>query len=352
MKNNENIFIGLKNMFSNLWQKRKVFYWVWPITFVLSCVWILPQPRTYKCTTTIAPESSDESLGGGLSSLASSFGINLGSNGQDAIYPQLYPKLFESTEFLSELCDIQIVTKDGELQTDYFDYLANHQKKNVLLFPMYWTMGKLQQLMHKDVPAPKGANGERFNPFYLDRKTSLLFEQIKMNISCTYSQTTEIVTITVSDQDPLVSALMADSVKAHLQDYITKYRTKKARLDYEYYLSLYSNAKMEYDQAVKQYADFCDKNQNIVSTTVRVRKDELENEVNRKNGVMDVLFTRLEAAQAKVQEATPAFITIKNSTVPYRASKPKRMIFVLTMLILSTIGTAAWILREEILEWF
>lgn len=351
IKNIQNDFV---KAFFTLWGEKKTFFIVWGITFVLSCIWILPQPRTYTCVTTVAPESSDQSLNGSMASLAASFGINVGSNGQDAIYPQIYPNLFESTEFLVELCDIQITTKDGELQTDYFDYMKNHQKINILLYPVYWTIFQIDNLRYRSETTPivETSNGKRFNPFCLDRKTSLLFLKIRDNIKCSYSQTTDIVTITVKDQDPLVCALMADSVKLHLQNYITQYRTQKARLDYDYYTTIYNQSRAEFETAAAAYAEFCDAHQNITSTATRTKKDALQAELQRKSSILDAVATRLEAAQAKVQEVTPAFTTIKNSTVPYRASKPKRMLFVLAMLILSTLGTAAWILRKELLEWF
>lgn len=340
--------------FHTLWTKKKTFFIVWGITFVLSSIWIVAKPRTYTCVTTIVPESSEESMSGGLSSLASSFGINLGSNGSDAIYPQLYPNIFESTQFLTELCDVQITTKDGSLETDYFDYIKNHQKVNVLLYPVYWTMLKVNEWRYQSETSPADAigNGRRFDPFQLDRKTSLILLKIRENIKCSYSQATDMVTITVEDQDPLVCALMADSVKQHLQNYITQYRTQKARLDYDHYLSLYAQARAEYEAAAAAYSEYCDAHQNVTSTASRTKRDDLQAEMQRRSSIMDAVATRLEAAQAKVQEVTPAFTTIKNSTVPYKPSHPKRMIFVLTMLILATLGTAAWILRKEILEWF
>lgn len=42
----------------------------------------------------------------------------------------------------------------------------------------------------------------------------------------------------MTDQDPLISATMADSVSMHLQQFITKYRTNKARIDVEHYQKL------------------------------------------------------------------------------------------------------------------
>ena len=77
--------IDLVNIARILWQKKKVFLIMWIVTFILSCIWILPQPRYYTSEVKLAPEFGGDNMGGGLSSIASSFGINLGSvTGRDA----------------------------------------------------------------------------------------------------------------------------------------------------------------------------------------------------------------------------------------------------------------------------
>ena len=122
--------IDLTKIVKTLLSKKKVFIKTWIVTFILSCIWILPQPRFYTCEVKLAPEVSGEELGSGrLASIASSFGINLGSSSsQDAIYPELYPELFASPEFIVGLYGVQVTTKDKELTTDYFTYMKKHQK--------------------------------------------------------------------------------------------------------------------------------------------------------------------------------------------------------------------------------
>lgn len=340
-------------LFTTLWKMRKTFFFkVWPITFVLSCIWVFPKPRTYECTTTVAPEESDASSAGSLSSLASSFGVDLGGSSSDAIYPKIYPDLFESTEFLCELCDIQIQTKDGDVKTDYYDYLKNHQKQNMLLYPLTWTMLKLKEMSSTKEAPIEGKDGKRFDPFNLTKETTGIFKLMQLSIKCSHSKTTDIVTITVRDQDPLVAALMCDSVKEHLQRYITDYRTRKARVDAEHYRSLLAQAQVEYQLAIDKYAAFCDAHRDITLPSYETTRTQLENEMEQKLGLMNAVSARYEAAEAKVQEVTPVFTTIKNSTVPVKAAAPKRMFFVLGMLILSTLGTIAWKLRRELWEWF
>lgn len=62
-------------------------------------------------------------------------------------------------------------------------------------------------------------------------------------ITCAIDQKTEVITITVQDQDRLVCALMADSARQHLEDFIIQYRTKKAKIDVLHYQSLADKAK-------------------------------------------------------------------------------------------------------------
>ena len=47
-----------------------------------------------------------------------------------------------------------------------------------------------------------------------------------------------ITKVTVSLQDPLAAAIVADSAVHKLQEYITDYRTRKAKQDYDFQLSL------------------------------------------------------------------------------------------------------------------
>ena len=75
MEDHKAQFIDVKQIVKVLWQKRKVYLYVMLISFVLSCIWIFPQPRYYDCEVTLAPESNGESVSGGLSSIASSFGL-------------------------------------------------------------------------------------------------------------------------------------------------------------------------------------------------------------------------------------------------------------------------------------
>ena len=70
MKQTKDI-IDLSEIFKQLKEKKKVFFIVLPVVFALSCLWIFPEPRFYKCKVTLAPEMTSEDFAGGLASVAS-----------------------------------------------------------------------------------------------------------------------------------------------------------------------------------------------------------------------------------------------------------------------------------------
>ena len=56
----------------------------------------------------------------------------------------------------------------------------------------------------------------------------------------------------------------------------------------------------------------------------------------------------IDAAKAKVQERTPVFTVVQGAAVPIKASNPKRMLFVLGMLILAFFGTSFYLVRKDL----
>lgn len=346
---NSHQVIDLSKIVKTLWQKRRTFLKVWICTFILSCIWIFPKPRYYTCEVKLAPEMNGDQSIGGLSGIASSFGLNVGgANSQDAIYPKLYPVLFESPEFIVGLYDIHVTTKDGDISTDYFTYMKNHQKKNVLTAPYYYVKGRIKALFTTEDKTPRASGAKGINPFMMNLRDYDLMHSIMGRLSCSVDKKTSVITINVKDQDPLVCAIMADSVRQHLQKFIIQYRTSKAKEDVMHYQHMRDSAEVEYNISMGEYSRFCDSHRDIILQSFQSKRDKLESILALKQNSLSVMETQLQSAKLKLQEKTPSFTTLKSAIVPVRPAGPKRMMFVIMMLIIASIGTALWLCREEI----
>jgi hypothetical protein len=195
-------------------------------------------------------------------------------------------------------------------------------------------------------PRASGAGG--INPFMMNRKDYELMLSIMGNINCSVDKQNFVISINVKDQDPLVSAIMADSVKKHLQDFIIQYRTSKAIKDVSHYQHMRDSAEIEYIDAMERYSRFCDAHRDIILQSYQSSRDKLESELNLKQNSLSAMETQLQNAKLKLQEKTPAFTTLKSAIVPVKPAGPKRVIFVLGMLIMVTIVGGIWMVRKEI----
>lgn len=334
--------IDYSKLVSEALRYKKLYYYVLSIVFVLSCIFILSVPRSYDAETEIIPESEGSlSMGSGaLSAITSSLGLSMNSlQSNDAIIPLLYPELLDDNGFVAELFTIKIITSDGLVSTTYYDYVMNHRKK------AWWKEYIIKPISkffksHKD-----GMSGDRtINPYQPTKDEYDMMEYMRDAIKFKVDKRTAAITIATSDQDPLICKTLADSVRNHLQNYITRYRTNKARTDVEYYTDLVEKAKQEYEEKRDAYGKFSDLNSGVVLTSVRAKQESLENEMQMAYNTYSTMTNQLQLAKAKLQARTPVFMIIKGATVPEKPSSPKRMIFVLIMQMLAFMGTTGYIL--------
>lgn len=354
-QNKEDV-IDLREIFLKLWHKKKLYLLTLLISFVIGCIYILPVPRYYKTTVSLAPESDNADLAGNsLSSVASSFGIDLGNmQSSDAIYPLIYPDVISSTNFIVPLFNIKVTTADGKISTDYYTYLSKYQKSSPWSYPKRWITKLINNIKPKEEDAKNG-NGKKsseINPFYLTKRQDDIVKGIQNKITCDIDRRTNIITITVQDQDALVSATMADSVKTHLQEFITKYRTSKAKKDVVYYQKLADKAKRDYEKVRQQYGAYADANTDVMLQSIRSKEEDLENDMQLKYNSYTAFNTQLQAAKANLQKRTPAFTTIQDACVPLKPAGPKRMITIIGFMFLGIIVISIYILRKDLKDLF
>ena len=337
--------LDIKRVIGILYTKKKLFIKGVIISFVLSCLWILPQPRYYVAEVSLAPESGNANMDGSITSIASSFGFNLGGmSSGDAIYPLLYPDIISSSNFLVSLFDIQVINEEADIQTDYYTYLTQHQKQSFWMWPLNWAKNLLGNLIKKE--GRDGVGEERVNPFWLSEKEDNVVESLRSRIQCTVDMKTEVITIKVQDQDRLICALMVDSVRTRLQKYITDYRTSKVRIDAEYYKQLTDSARLEYECSLQKYSDYADAHQNMILQAYLSERDKLEQDMQAKYNTYTAFSTQYQAALAKIQERTPAFTIIQGASVPQKPAGPKRVLFVAAMVLLTCVGISVYCLRK------
>lgn len=309
-------------------------------------------PKIYKSEVLLAPEMASGGLGlsENLADMASSFGIDLGSTGKsmDALYPEIYPEILSSYDFISTLFNVKVRLKEDQSPRTYYHHMLKEQKIPFWEYPGVWlTEMTMSSKERKDM---KGNDAK--DPFRTSKINMDVAKAIGGNISCLIDKKTSVILVSVEDQDPMVAAIIADTIQSRLQDYITKYRTKKARNDVAYYTKLYEEAKKAYKKAQYKYVSYCDADQDVVLESFQAKRDELENEMQLAFNLMNQMSTQVQTAKAKVQERTPAYTVISSPKMQYRAASMSRSKIVLIFIFLSFVANAFWVLflKEAMLK--
>lgn len=318
---------------------RKTLYKAAGIGLVVGIIIAFSIPRQYTVSVTLAPEMGSDAKSNGLASMAASFlGASAMSSTPDALNATLSSEIVSSTPFLLELFDTRIQTLDGELDTTLVAYLDEQRNS--------W-MGAVLTAPGMAIGAIKGLFTEEpdtvaiLNPFQLTKEESKKVESLRKNILADIDKKTGITTLSVTLQDPKVTAMVADSVVAKLQQYIINYRIAKAKEDCTYLEQLYKERQQEYYDAQQRYARYVDANKSLVLQSVRTEQERLQNDMNLAYQVYSQVAQQLQVARAKIQEEKPVFAVIEPATVPLQASN-SRKIMVIGMVFLALVGTLGW----------
>lgn len=337
--------IDLMEYARKLWLARKVLFKAAGIAAVLGVIIALTTPRQYTVNVTLAPESGKS--GGSLSSIASMFGVGGMSMGNDAdaLNVMLYPNILESTPFILDLMDTPVKTIDEELPDTTLsvyltEYTSNSLIANVISLP-FRALGGLISLF---VTEEEEQLPDTINPFQLTRGQANIVKDIKRLVVANVDKKTGITNISVTMQDPMVAAIMTDTVVYKLKEHITKYRVSKAEEDYRYWEKLYHQHREEYYEAQKNYAEYTDANKNVILQSVSIEQERLQNEMSLAFQTYSNVANQLQMAKAKVQEAKPVFALVEPATVPLKPSGRGRGMTVILTVFLIVAGTGAWIL--------
>lgn len=338
----ENQEIDLIALFRKLYINRKNIYKAVGIGIAAGIIIGFSLPRTYQVDVNLSPESG-VSATGGLSGIASMFGLGSASAGfgEDALTFNMFPEIVKTNPFALEMLQIPIQTQKGDSNILY-DYLDTEKKSwwGYAMGAPGMLIGGIKSLFKEE----QKDSIKAIDPFRLTPEQSGRIGMLKKILEVKTDKKNNMTKVTVSLQDPLAAAIVADSAVHKLQEYITDYRTRKAKQDYDFQLSLCKQYKKEYFEAQQEYAKFADANRNVILQTVTSEKERLQKNLTLAEQIYSQSMGQLQVLRGKVQEAKPVFAVVEPATVPLVPTSPKKMLIIIAFAFLAFVFESAWIL--------
>lgn len=336
--------IDFVELAQKIWPERKLIIKVCAVALVFGLVAAFSIPKEYTTAVTLAPEVGGKSGAGNLGALASMAGINLGSGaGEEALSPDLYPDIVKSTPFLMDLFPVKVTPLENRKSLTLYEYMDKHQRApwwGVITSAPFKAIGLISSFF-KDEAKPSGET--KPDAFRLTKKQADIAKGISDRIIASVDKKSGVISLSVTMQDPLISAALTDTVMQNLQGYITEYRTNKAKRDLAYTEKLYKEAQQDYYTAQQKYANFADSNLDIVLTGYRTRLERLQNEATLAYGLYNQISQQLQLAKAKVQEVTPVYTVVQPASVPLQPTSPNKLMILFGFIFMAFIGCLGWI---------
>lgn len=292
------------------WSHLKQYILILPIAFVVFCGIILLVPRKYQCQVVLVPEAP----------ITKSI-LNPNAD-EDAFLPTMYPEVVKGQAFILNLFNTPLTSQDGKFSGTYYEYL---------------TKGK-------------GKADETFDPFYLTELQHKALKSAREDISCRVDNHTDLVRLSVMSKDRKISATVADSICSHLQAFMTEYRTSKQAENIRYYERMTTEAELEYLKASEEYGTFMDSHKGTTLQQYIQMGENLKHAAEIKFDVYADYQGKLQEARAQYQQRKPVFTIIEPASMPYRAAKPKRVVFVLLMTILTACCMALYYSKDILID--
>lgn len=322
---------------------RKTLYKAAGVGLIIGIVIALGTPKQYTVSVTLSPEVSGGKSGSGLASMAASFlGANIGVDSPDALNATLAPDIVSSTPFLLELLNAHVVSQNQKIDTTFTAYLEEEKSSWIgyVLKAPGMAVGGIKSLFSNEEEDKKDTI--QVGTIELNKEDAAKLEGLRKQITAEVDKKTSITTLTVTLQDPKVTATMADTVVSKLQQYIIAYRTRKAKEDCEYLEKLYKERQQEYYDAQRHYAHYVDANSNMVFQSTMAERERLQNDMNLAYQVYSQVAQQLQVARAKVQEEKPVFAVVEPAVVPLTPSGTSRKTVVIGFIFLAVAFTGAW----------
>ena len=326
--------------------KHKWYIMIFTFAFaVVGVVFALMQKRQYDVDVVLTPEIEGKSGSSSLKSLASMVGLSSSSlsGGADAITFMVFPEVCSSTPFLTGLFSVPVTTYVSDK-----DYERGKRPKTTTLFkyiskedePKKGLAAWMEDIFGKDDKEKKEDNSV-VNPSHLTRMQDRVLRYLSKHISANVDNKTGLTTIHVSIDDPLIVTTLADTVCQRLQDYVTEYKTKKAKQDLDYFTKLSDEAHEALIDAQQAYARSVDFDRSVILQSVSSEKERLRVESQLAQQVFEQMEQQKAAAKAKYQELKPAFAVIQPATMPLKPSNSRKNV-VLGFMFFGFVLSAGW----------
>jgi LPS O-antigen subunit length determinant protein (WzzB/FepE family) len=345
--------IDIIALLKNLWVARKIILKITLAFTFLGLFVAVFSKNEFTASTTFVPLAQGTSIGGGgLGSLASLAGINIGGGASsEEISPELYPQIVSSIPFQLALLNTPLTIAGQAGPVSYSDYYENIYSPGLLSIIKKYTLGlpgvfiALVRSAPEKLEAAAGAKESQLIAISIEEYE--LIELLESQISLEVNAKEGFISISATLPEAIASAELALKAQQLLQEYALQFKTQKSIEQLTYIEERYVEKQKAFNAIKISLARFQDQNTSINTALGRTKLLQLQSEYDLAFTVYSELAKQLETQRLQVKKDTPLFTVLKPVTIPIERSAPKRALILVVYLFLGFVLSVGFVLGRK-----
>jgi uncharacterized protein involved in exopolysaccharide biosynthesis len=309
--------------------------------------------KVYTSACDVVPQASDSSALSRMGSLAALAGINLDQmQNVKTLSPLVYKNIMESTTFRKELMQTPLNFKEIDHPISFYEYCTNEEynKPSIGEYIIKYTVGLpfvILKAIRGEQPSPDYGALNQSGDSSIETVTKEEYECLKALDDCITIRLDDkkgYVTISANMPEAVAAAQMAQATLELLQRYITEFKIEKVQSNLDFVQERYNEAKSNFEDIQSRRAKFRDANMNTTRYSAHAELEKLDAEYSLALNLYKELSTQLEQTKISVKETMPVLTVITPVTVPFKKSKPKRVVILFAYTFFGVLAGAGSVL--------
>lgn len=343
----------LVELIQRMWINKVLIIIVASVFVVLGLLVALFSPKEYTSACDVVPQASDSSALSRMGSLAALAGINLDQmQNVKTLSPLVYKNIMESTTFRKELMQTPLNFKEIDHPISFYEYCTNEEynKPSIGEYIIKYTVGLpfvILKAIRGEQPSPDYGALNQSGDSSIETVTKEEYECLKALDNCITLRLDDkkgYVTISANMPEAVAAAQMAQATLELLQRYITEFKIEKVQSNLDFVQERYNEAKSNFEDIQSRRAKFRDANMNTTRYSAHAELEKLDAEYSLALNLYKELSTQLEQTKISVKETMPVLTVITPVTVPFKKSKPKRVVILFAYTFFGVLAGAGSVL--------
>lgn len=305
-------------------------------------------PTEYSSTVKLIPViEGSVSNNQELSNLLGNLDIKDLREGNDAIDIFMYPDIVKTIPFITSLFSVEVKEKSFPSKTTTLEnYIVQDIKKPwwiELRNKIFGIFNNFIKNKESEIKSTKGSEQiKTIDSFHLSERDNGIVSAIGGRIEVEVKENSNLFTINVKMQDPLVAAIVADTVRSHLEKFILNYKRLKIENDLHQIEVLRDSSKEAYHHSQLKAANYIDTHHAIWSNVNKIELDSLQFLVSQNYQNYINLNNQYNITYKRLKSINDVFFVLEPSRVENYQISPIRSKIILNYSIIGFLISAIW----------